>query len=175
MPVMTWKHLWSWLFMLIVSVQWIGGVIYVKLSHSALIEQDMDDAEVSLADHLAQEYGIESTIKILDEADQEALLSAGYGTPFIFSLSDGDSRDYFTLEQNTVELIHAEYLINGPEQQRDASKALLSLNKLFSPCIINRAKWPVTISRRESGNFAYNPMRDLYFRTIPTPPPTYPA
>ena len=54
--------------------------------------------------------------------------------------SDEDSTDYFTVDDNGLEVVDSEYLINGPEEQQDAGKALLSLHKLFSPFIINRAE-----------------------------------
>lgn len=171
---MTWKHLWAWLLLLTVSLQWIGGVIYVKLTHSSLIELAMDDSETIVAEQLAQDYGIETQIKILDEDEQLANLSAGYGAPFLFSVSDEDSTDYFTVDDNGLEVVDSEYLINGPEEQQDAGKALLSLHKLFSPFIINRAELlrPIDMDRISSGNFLYNPLKDLHHRSIPTPPPT---
>lgn len=172
---MTWKHLWAWLLLLTVSIQWIGGVIYVKLTHSSLIEQAMDDSETVLAEKISLDYGIETQIKILDESEQLASLSAGYGAPFLFSVSDDEDADYFTLDESGLEMVHSEYLINGPEQQKDAGKALLSLHKLFSPYIINRAELlkPIEMYRISSGNFLYNPLKDLYHQSIPTPPPTF--
>lgn len=171
--IMTWKHLWSWLLLLTISIQWIGGVVYVKLSHSALIEQAMDDLENTLAEKLSLDYGIKTQIKVLDEAEQIATLSAGYGAPFLFSVSDEDSTEYFTVDESGLELVEMEYLVKHPDQQQDAGQALLSLHKLFSPYIINQAELvqPVALFRYSSGNFLYDPLKDLYYRSIPTPPP----
>lgn len=171
---MTWKHLWSWLLLLTISIQWIGGVIYVKLSHSVLIERVMDDQESRIAEQLSLDYGIETQVKILDEAEQLVSLSAGYGAPFLFSVSDADSTYYFTLDENVRELVQLEYIVNGQEKQQDADQALLSLHKLFSPFIINRAEpaKPVGWFRKSSGNFLYNPLKDLFHPSIPAPPPT---
>ncbi|PHN07864.1 hypothetical protein [Flavilitoribacter nigricans] len=170
---MTWKHLSAWLLLLAVSIQWIGGVIYVKLTHSSLIELEMDDSETVLAEQLSTDYGIETQIKILDEAEQMANLSAGYGAPFLFSTSDEENAEYYTVDENGLETVHSEYLVNGPEQQQDAENALLSLQKLFSPYIINAAELvqPAEIVRFSTGNFLYNPLEDLYNPSIPTPPP----
>lgn len=171
---MTWKHLSAWLLLIAISIQWIGGVLYLKLTHTSLIGQAMDETEEILAEKLSRDYGIDTRIRILDEKEQEASLSAGYGAPFLFSVSDEDSTDYFTVDDHGLKEARSEYLINGPEKRKADGEALLSLQKLFSPYVINRAavKQPTQMNRTFSGNFLYNPLEDLFNLAIPTPPPT---
>lgn len=170
---MTRRRFWAWLLLLAISIQWVGGAIYVRLSYTALIESEMNQAETELAEIVAQEYGVRTSVRILDEAAQESLLSTGYGAPFIFSHRDEDSTDYFTVERPSAEVVIYDYLLNGPERHQDADMALLSLNQLFSPYIINKAVTPkpVGAARHTAGNFAYQALQDLFYLSIPTPPP----
>ncbi|MCB0628153.1 MAG: hypothetical protein KDD15_00420, partial [Lewinella sp.] len=151
-----------------------GGVVYVKLSFSTWADWEMDEAELIVAQQIEHEYGVRAQVKILSEEEQESILSMGYGTPFLFSSSTEEgSTDYYTLDAERPQLTDAEVLISGPEQHEREGKALLSLDKLFSPCIINTAAVPRSdeIHSTELTNFAYQPLLDLFDPRVPSPPP----
>lgn len=170
---MTVKHLWAWLLLVLLSCQWIAGALVIKLRHTALITSEMEAEEAALSQELALKYGIDSRVNILDEEEQEFLLQLGYGTPFIFSLSDEDSTALFLLETEKVEMITMEIPIKLPEHGSDPDKALAKFNRLFSPYIINQVTFlePVEQLRDDSGDFIYRPLKDLFLPAIPTPPP----
>lgn len=170
---MAYKYLFAWLLLLTISIQWIGGVVFVKLTQSAWIEFEMNESEAQLAEMVKADHGIQASVRILDEEEQVSILKMGYGTPFLFSTAGEDGVQYFTIDAGQDRLVHYEYLINGNTSHEDDGKALVSLNKLFSPYIINRAFPARSLDnfRVRTGNFAYQGLDDLFFNTIPTPPP----
>lgn len=172
---MTWKYFWTWLLLLTVSLQWIGGLVYVRLSYVTLVEQAMDEGEARLAARLSVEYDMETQVNILDEAERQSLVRLGYGAPFIFSESIDGRRDHFTLESSGLKVSHSDYLINGPEKQRESEKALLNLDHHFSPYIVDGARpaAPPAPTALSGQAFLYDPLKDLFFLAIPTPPPNF--
>lgn len=149
----------------------------MKLSYSSWVDWEMDEAELMVARQIEEEYGVRAQVKILSDEEQEQILSMGYGTPFLFSISDEDQTDYYTLDGDRPQQLTSEVLIGGPEQHEQEGRAILSLDKLFSPYIINDAviPQPTGIIPTEFSNFAYQPLRDLFQAQVPNPPPALPA
>lgn len=172
---MTLRHLCAWLLLVTISLQWIGGVLYVKVSESSLVEVKMSEAEEALAQRLEQDYGIKSEVRIINAHDRQAMLFAGYATPFIFSEEQADSTWFFTLEAENVEMVTAEQIIcfNNPHHQEN--QFLVVLNQLFSPYIAPNyfPEGPFRTLVEHDQNFHYQFLKNLFSPQRPTPPPLF--
>lgn len=167
------RQLWAGFFLLILSLQWIGGVLYVKLSFSSWVKREMNEAELLVAQQLEEEYGLQAEVNILDEEEQRFLLKMGYATPFLFSSEEGDQKDYYTLHSDMPQKISTDIMLDlaGPDDQE--GKALLNLDKLFSPYIINYATGQSLseILSMTNSVFTYHSLRDQFDVRVPSPPP----
>ncbi len=172
---MTLRHLCAWLLLVAISLQWIGGVLYVKVSESSLFEVKMSEAEEALTQRLAQDYGIESGVRIINAHDRQAMLFAGYATPFIFSEEEADSTQFFTLEAENIEIIPAEKVICFSNPHHQESQFLMVLNQLFSPYIAYdyQLERPFRMLVKGAQNFRYQQLENLFSPQLLTPPPLF--
>ncbi len=170
---MTCRHIFAWLLLLAVSIQWIGGVLYVKVSESSLIELKMTQAENILAEKVEQEFGIESDVRILNSHDYQAMLFAGYGTPFIFSHEERDSIEFFTLKSDNTKVIISDQQVSFRHQGQERDQMLVSLNKLFSPIIANYylPQGPYRLPAYSDQQFTYLLCGPIFDPQVLTPPP----
>lgn len=167
------RQLWAGFLLLILSLQWIGGVVYVKLSFSSWIDREMNTEELLLAQQLEEKYGWQTQVNILDEEEQRFLFKMGYATPFLFSSEDGDQKDYYTLHSEIPQKINTEIILTGPAQHEREGKAILGLDKLFSPYIIKPLIWQSStqILPTIHATFTYHALRDQFDARVPSPPP----
>lgn len=169
------RLLWAWLLFSIISIQWIAGVVYVKISHSYLVEVKMNEEETVLAESIAQEYGVIANVRIIDQDEIQANELSGYAAAFIFSTAREDSTLYFALETDLTQVLNQEEIFYHPKDQQDAEKMLLSLHQLFSIYVLNRGAVlkPREMENFNTPNFSYLIQGDLFDIQIPTPPPSF--
>ncbi|MEZ5044296.1 MAG: hypothetical protein R2828_30670 [Saprospiraceae bacterium] len=169
------RLLWAWLLFSIISIQWIIGVVYVKISHSYLMEVEMNEKETALAESIAQEYGVISNVRIIDEDELQANQQSGYAATFIFSTALEDSALYFALETDLTQVLSHEEIFYQPKEQQDTEKSMLSLHQLFSIYVLNRGAvlQPREMVNFNTPNFIYLIQGDLFDIQIPTPPPSF--
>lgn len=162
---------WAWLLLIMVSIQWVVGVVYVKLTDRIVVDVKMNEQEAAIAESVELEYGIHTKVRIVDQQTLDAYMSIGYGTPYL--VTSEDSTTYFILDADSTKIQEVEHDLNELHEQQKKDKALLTINQLFSIFLFSDCpSGPLLLPTfSDTSNFAYQGLITLHDLPIPTPPP----
>jgi hypothetical protein len=125
------KPFLAWSLLSLLFTQQVAGRVYMSVEYAVEIESAMNDTEASIADMIHEDTGIETTVRIHDEAQVNHLFTLGYGAPFISTeVVDGDTA-YFSVQHDPVQTTNYTQVLKMPEHPDNKSGQQVSLEKWF--------------------------------------------
>ena len=165
----------SWLLLLLISLQWVGGHLCFKVMHSVVAEMRMNAAEEAVAAAMKAETGVDGHIRILKEEELEISNRLGYSNVFVFSKEIDGQTVHFTVEPAPLENITYGYVSGDAGNLPDQAHRVALLKRLFSGFFLYDEGIPKIEERpfSSNANFSVAPLSDLFEPSIPLPPPKY--
>ncbi|WP_375578252.1 hypothetical protein ABWH96_14590 [Marivirga tractuosa] len=169
------KRVLSIFLILLISTQWIFGLITVKLVEEIWVEQKISEHKLKLSDKVSSDIGVSDDIKF-EEINPSQYLRLGYGAPFMVSHEVDGEQLHFKIAENEVITDYQVNKIKLSDFNKESSKKIgyiishIFLTYLESQESFNffSYKFPDQLNQNFIKNFSPNFSFD-----IPTPPPQF--
>jgi hypothetical protein len=121
------------------------------------------------------EYGVQATVKLIDQEDLSSIYFLGYAAPFVHTVEIDGQEQSFTLSRSSERVEEVEITISTPDTAPMDEGLRSCVEKLFSPyCFGESIHLPVS-NTPETGDIIRSAisLQDLFDYRVHTPPPEY--
>jgi len=169
------KRVLSIFFILLISTQWIFGLITIKLVEEIWVDQKISEHKHALSNRISSELGVSDDISF-EEVNPSQYLRLGYGAPFVVSHEVSGEERHFKISQDEVTPEYQFMKIRLSDFNKESTK---KIGYIISHIFLTY------VESQESFNFiSYNfpdQLNQVYFENfnpnfsfdIPTPPPQF--
>lgn len=168
------KAFLAWSLLSLLCTQQVAGRVYMSVEYAVEIESAMNATEVSIAGLIQEDTGIETTVRIHDEAQVNHLFSLGYGAPFIATeVLDGDTA-YFSVQHDPVQTTNYTHILKTPIHPDSKSGQQVSLEKWFPDfCFDHKAITVNDFIVPCMIRFPFEATITVSHHSMPSPPPEF--
>ena len=139
----------AWFLLSLSVAQWVGGHLCFEVSYFIEIQRQMSASEKALAAIVAQETGIESAVRVLEEA--EVVPRGNFYGDFIFSKETEKEKIFYVVEDQS-DLVNYKVVANTPKQEDPDSNSNQTtlLKGLFKEFMMPESELPLAPDARHS-------------------------
>jgi len=151
----TMRLIYTWLLIILIAIQWIGGYVSVKVIYSIELERQMNRLEEQLSESLQAETGIQAHVQILEEEELDS------------------TTVYYVIRTDSTTAVDQEFVFGHASKETQAKFALLE--QLFSNFTLDKTSTVLTPKNvpYPARNFAVAHLHDIFHPDILTPPPRF--
>ncbi|HLF62764.1 MAG TPA: hypothetical protein VI603_03390 [Saprospiraceae bacterium] len=167
------KSVYAFTMLLVMSMQWLAGSMYLKATYLVEIKPEMTTTEKAIANIVLDEFGFLTHVKVIDDVDREFINGMGYAAPFVHSLELDGTVNSFTVATSGFEFQNVEVTVNRFDDMQHQHKNKASVERLFSQfCFGQHTRTQnviqLVITRN---NFSVISLHDIFDQADPSPPP----
>lgn len=167
------KRVLSIFLILLISTQWVFGLITVKLVEEVWVEQKISEHKLKLSNKVSTDLGISADIKF-EEINPSQYLRLGYGAPFVVTHEVSGEERHFKISDDEVTSEYQVTKIKLSDFNKESSKKIgYIISHIFLTYLESQEsfdffsyKFPDQLNQNFIKNFSPNFSFD-----IPTPPP----
>jgi len=166
------RLIYTWLLITLITIQWIGGYVSVKVIYSIELERQMNRLEEQLSESLQAEMGIQAHVQILKE-EELAPRGVGYGNFFPIAQELDSITVYYVIRTDSTTVVDQKFVLGHASKETQAKFALLE--QLFSNFTLDKTSTVLTPKNvpYPARNFAVAHLHDIFHPDILTPPPRF--
>lgn len=160
---------YAWLLLGITLSNWIGGFLYVEISHYVEVRHEMNAMEQTIATVVQQSIGAASAVKVLDQ--QPRLKGDVYGDGAFATEVSGEAV-YYTLIDDHADLQKVtESSANPASSDKNHTILIKSFLQEFE---VTRTDFSIpSVITPSQTLFSYQDFTKQFFTNILTPPPNF--
>jgi len=160
----------AWFLLSLSLAQWVGGHLCFEVSYFVEIQREMNAAEAALAAAVTQKTGVESAVRVLEEA--EVTPRGNFYGDFVFAQATEEETIFYVVENEsdltTVKAVAAP----GKDQPTSDTNQANLLKGLFKDFMIPESALPLAPASRQADSvFQFAAPCSLAFTPRITHPP----
>jgi len=160
----------AWFLLSLSLAQWVGGHLCFEVSYFTEIQRQMNAAEKALAQAVEQETGIESAVRVLDEA--EVTPRGNFYGDFVFAKATEEETVFYVVEDHS-DLMEVKAVSTPAEDHPSNNSDQANLLKgLFKEFMIPESALPLAPAGRQTDSvFQFAAPCSFAFTPLITHPP----
>ena len=138
----------AWFLLSLSLAQWVGGHLCFEVRYFVEVQRQMNEAEKALAAAVTHETGVESAVRVLDEADVTP--RGNFYGDFVFSKATEEETIFYVVEdQSELTTLKAVSTQQQDQPTSDTDQANL-LKGLFKDFMIPESALPLAPASRQA-------------------------